>query len=78
MRQHDIIFLAAFGEEFRIVKITSPNGAGSNTYHLLLDNIYYGVIVKRGKWEVILQVYTDAYTSADFDVLTGMMISKTS
>ena len=64
-----IKFIAVFGEEQLNVEISSPNGSGGNTYHLLFNNFYQGIIVFRTDWKVLFQFYTDKYTSAEIDTL---------
>lgn len=77
MRQHDIIFLAAYGEEYKVVKLASPNGSGSNCYHIMMDDFYFGMLVKRFKWDVCFQNYTDQYTQAELDTLIEKLSSIT-
>ena len=38
MRSGDVIFMAAFGDENKVVNLSSPNGAGGNCYHIMIDN----------------------------------------
>lgn len=64
-----ISFIASFGNEDVNVEISSPNGAGGNTYHLIFNKRYQGIIVFRGEWKVLFQLYTDNYTSAEIDTL---------
>lgn len=63
-------FIAAFGDRNVNVEISSPNGAGGSTMHLMFDRFYQGIIINRsGKWEVVFQVYNHDYTSAELDIL---------
>jgi len=70
-------FPAAFGEDFKTVTISFANGSGGDTLHLMFDNFYQGIIIKReAKWQVLFQLYTDEYTSADLDALVELIETK--
>ncbi|KQS36859.1 hypothetical protein [Pedobacter sp. Leaf194] len=71
MRSNDVIFIAGFGNEHKVVKLTSSNGRDGNIYHIMMDNYYSGMIIKRLKWDVCFQIYTDEYTQAEVDTLIG-------
>lgn len=66
----ELKFKGAFGEETKNISISFANGSGGGTLHLFFDKYYKGIIILReGKWAVLFQLYTDAYTMDDLDAL---------
>ncbi|WP_316801433.1 hypothetical protein [Pedobacter frigidisoli] len=40
-----IKFIGAFPDGDKVVEVSAPNGGGGN-YHLMINNFYYGSIIK--------------------------------
>ena len=49
-----IVFKAAYGDQDKVVELSSPSGAGSH-YHVYIGGFYYGAIIfVRDKWTTAL------------------------
>ncbi|MGN8055653.1 hypothetical protein ACTJKN_05220 [Pedobacter sp. 22163] len=70
----EIIFKAAFGNEEKIVELSTPNGAGG-VYYFIIDNFYQGKVheMMHG-YRVSLQNPDPDYTQADFDILIDIVL----
>lgn len=66
-----ISFIGAFPDGDKLVSISSPNGGGSSkTYHLMIDNFYWGVIgYYTTGWHVRLQNTNPDYSAGDLEPL---------
>ncbi|MDB4919862.1 hypothetical protein [Mucilaginibacter sp.] len=66
-------FTASFGDEQKTVRISHVN-TGSGGYAVLIDNYYYGDLIKRnGEW--ILMSNTNKLTIDDIQIL-GELVEK--
>ncbi len=46
-----IEFTASFGDDKKRVELLNPNGAGGNSWQVMIDNYYRGIIFKKdGEW----------------------------
>lgn len=69
-----IRFKASFPEGDKIIEISSPNGGGGNTYHLMVDNYYWGIIGKNlYGWKVTLQNPNSEYSAGDLQPLIDIV-----
>lgn len=69
-----IKFIGAFPDGDKVVEISSPSGSGGNSYHLMVDNYYWGVIgLFLDGWRVILQNQNPDYSAGDLQPLIDMI-----
>jgi len=69
-----IKFIASFGDKDRIVELSAPNGAGSENYHIMVDRLYWGGIVRRsGIWKVLLQNDNCDFSYGDIQPLIDLI-----
>jgi hypothetical protein len=72
-----IKFIGAFPEGDRLVEISSPNGAGASTYHIMVDKHYWGVIgYYLDGWRVALQKKNPDYSAGDLQPLIDMILGN--
>lgn len=68
----EIIFLAAFSEQQKEVRVTQPNGAG-NDFQVFVEKYYQGVLVKlKGEW--VGHLNPNSLLTADDILILGEMI----
>lgn len=63
----EIVFQASFGDERKTVRLTQPDGMGSETWKVLIDNYYKGGLWKRGDSWVCYG--THSFTFEDIQIL---------
>ncbi len=65
-------FAAYFGDEKKKVELLNPNGAGGDSWQVMIDNYYRGIIFKKnGEWVS----YSQWLTIDDVQIL-GQMIDE--
>lgn len=70
-----IKYYGSFPDGDKVIEISSPNGAGGNSYHLMVDKFYWGIISKNlHGWRVALQVPNDEYSSGDLQPLIDLVV----
>jgi len=70
-------FIGAFPDGDRVVEISSPSGAGGNSYHLMVDKHYWGIIgLFLGGWRVVLQKRNTDYSAGDLQPLIDMILGN--
>ncbi|WP_231489927.1 hypothetical protein [Pedobacter sp. Leaf170] len=74
MKNVEIVFCAAFGDEMRIVRIKNVSGAG-NLFHILIDDYYNGALNLNGEVWRWLNMPSD-FTSSDRDLLISRFQTK--
>ncbi|KLT63896.1 hypothetical protein [Pedobacter sp. BMA] len=68
-----IKFIGAFPDGDKVVEISAPNGGGGN-YHLMINNFYYGSIIKYTTgWKVVFQNYNPDYCAGDLQPLIDII-----
>lgn len=57
----DIVFMAPFGEERKLVNIGSVAGAGGDMYHIMVDRYYHGRLwrINDTEWQFDKPVKSD-------------------
>lgn len=72
-----ISFIGAFPDGDKRVQIISPNGGGGKTYHLMVDNGYWGIIgYYTTGWHVRLQKPNPDYSAGDLEPLLDYVINQ--
>jgi hypothetical protein len=70
-------FIGAFPDGDRVVEISSPNGAGGNTFHIMVDSYYWGVIgLFLDGWRVVLQKSDPDYSAGDLQPLIDIILGN--
>lgn len=68
-------FIGAFPDGDHVVEILSPNGAGGNTYHIVVDKHYWGIISYcLDGWRIALQKRNPDYSAGDMQPLIDMIL----
>ncbi|WP_265797838.1 hypothetical protein [Pedobacter sp. MC2016-05] len=69
-----IMFVAAFGDENKVVEICQPNGGGGHNYSIMVDNCYWGKILYQiGGWRVSFQNPHDEFSGGDLQPLIDLV-----
>jgi hypothetical protein len=70
-------FIGAFPDGDRVVEILSPSGAGGSTFHIMVDNHYWGIIgYFLDGWRVALQKRDPEYSAGDLQPLIDMLLGN--
>jgi hypothetical protein len=72
-----IKFIGAFPEGDEVVEISSPNGGGGGSYHLMVGKLYWGIIGNfLGGWRVCLQNKNSDYSAGDLQPLLDLILPE--